>query len=196
MICRAKQLVWIVGGKMRKHLRVIVPYPDPCCGPDQPTTQNSFQVLWQVFLLGGSVQQTKQTCQQERERECHFVFFSRHSWKKDLSHHWFQRIIQFDLRIFFRMGSFNHQPDNIMLLLQGGPISRNDSEKKRRCLDRCDVLFFVGSLGIPIVICPGKRKKHLLAEKMCPSKRQILEPDGWVGERTLDCIWLFFVAKL
>ena len=34
-------------------------------------------------------------------------------------------IIQFDLRIFFRMGSFNHQPDNIMLLLQGGPVSRN-----------------------------------------------------------------------
>ena len=39
-------------------------------------------------------------------------------------------IIQFDLRIFLRMGSFNHQPDNIMLLLQGGPDSRNDLREK------------------------------------------------------------------
>jgi len=137
---------------MRRHLRVIVPYP--CCGLDQPTTQNSFQVLWQVFLLGGSVQQTKQTCQQERERVSFWWFFygirgrkisvtidlrkqQGGGFKDFVCSSLCGDIIQFDLRIFFRMGSFNHQPDNIihiMLLLQGGPDSRNDLREKTALL--------------------------------------------------------------
>ena len=195
-------------------LRVIVPYP--CCGPDQPTTQNSFQVLWQVFILGGSVQQTKQTCQQERERECVILVFYFTAFVEERSQSpmiWESNKVvvskilyvhpyvgtSSNLTCAYFSGWVRSTTNRTISYIscyfcKEGQTPEMTSEKKRRCLDRCP--FFVGSLGIPIVICPGKKKKTPFGRKNVSFETANFGTRyGWVGEKTLESIWMFFCCE-
>ena len=188
---------------MRRHLRVI-----------EPTTQNLFQVLWQVFLLGGSVQQTKQTCQQERE--CHFgVFFTAFVEERSQSPLIWENnkvVVSKILYVHPYVGTSSNltcayfsgwvrSTTNRTIscyFCKEGQSPEMTSEKKRPCLDRCPFLsFFGGVTWNSYSDLPREKRKNTFWKKKCVQKKgQIFEPvDGWVGERTLERIWMIFLLR-